>query len=76
MDPLAIDGTADLPPSCRHVAHALQEAGPLTQPELIELTTLPKATVDDALQRLVNDSLVTPVHRGCDARGRLYRFDP
>lgn len=74
MTPLEID--ADLPPSARHVAHALQEAGPCSQPELIEITTLPKATVDDALQRLVEEELVQPNPRACDGRGRLYRLDP
>jgi len=53
MDPLALE--ADLPPAARHVAHVLQERGPCTQPELVEITTLPETTVDDALARLANE---------------------
>lgn len=71
MEPLSLD--ADVPPSARHVAHALQEAGPCTQPELIELTTLPETTVDDALARLVDADLVR-IHPRHDGRGRTYQL--
>lgn len=72
MDPLTVD--VDLPPAARHVAHALQEAGPCTQPELVELTRIPETTVDDALQRLVDEDLVEPRQRWHDARGRRYEL--
>ena len=64
MDPLALE--ADLPPAARHVAHVLQERGPCTQPELVEITTLPETTVDDALARLALPLLIGQTQR---ARG-------
>jgi len=73
MEPLTVD--ADLPPAARHVAHVLQEAGPCTQPELVAVTTLPESTVDDAIQRLVDEDLVESRQRWADARGREYALD-
>lgn len=70
MNPLELD--ADLPPSARHVAHALQEEGPLTRRELIDFTTLPETTIDDALQRLVSEGLVSAQKQWRDARCRRY----
>ena len=70
MDPLALE--ADLPPAARHVAHVLQERGPCTQPELVEITTLPETTVDDALARLANEGIVDVTQRWLDARGHRY----
>ncbi|WP_049979378.1 MarR family transcriptional regulator [Halolamina rubra] len=73
MEPLSVD--ADLPPAARHVAHVLQERGPCTQPELVEITTLPETTVDDALARLVEEGLVDVTQRWGDARGHRYELD-
>ncbi len=73
MEPLELD--ADLPPSCRHVAHVLQERGPCTQPELVEITTLPESTVDDALARLAQEGVVDVTQRWTDARGHRYELD-
>jgi len=73
MEPLAID--ADLPPSARHVAHALQEEGPLTQRELIVLTSLPASTVDDALVRLSDQGLLTSRRRLDDNRKQQYELN-
>ncbi len=72
MDPLSVD--AELPPAARHVAHVLQERGPCTQPELVEITTLPETTVDDALARLVDEELVDVTQRWIDARGHRYEL--
>ncbi len=72
MEPLDLD--ADIPPAARHVAHVLQERGPCTHPELVDITTLPETTVDDALQRLVEEDIVTPNRRLVDARGRRYEL--
>ena len=66
MDPLALE--ADLPPAARHVAHVLQERGPCTQPELVEITTLPETTVDDALARLALPLLIGQTQRARASR--------
>lgn len=73
MKPLTLE--ADLPPSARYCAHVLQEEGPLTHSEFIELTKLPESTVDDALARLIDEGLVNPSQRLFDSRGREYRLD-
>ena len=73
MNPLELE--ADLPPAARHVAHVLQERGPCTQPELVEVTTLPETTVDDALARLAEEELIDVTQRWLDARGHRYDLD-
>ena len=73
MNPLELE--AELPPAARHVAHVLQERGPSTQPELVEVTTLPETTVDDALARLAEEGLVDVTQRWTDARGHRYELD-
>lgn len=73
MEPLTVD--ADLPPAARHVAHVLQERGPCTQPELVEITAAPESTVDDALLRLGEAGLLEGTQRWADARGHRYELD-
>lgn len=74
MNPLDLD--ADVPPSARHVAHCLQEEGPLTHRELVRLTSLPETTVDDALQRLIEEGYITWRKEFFDARSRRYSLVP
>lgn len=73
MEPLELD--ADLPPSCRHVAHALQEADrPLTQRELTEVTGSPRSTVKQALKRLVDAGEVQRRSQSGDPKTPLYEL--
>lgn len=72
MNPLSID--ADLPPAARHVAHCLQEEGPLTRQELVDMTSLPERTVADALERLVANDLAGYRQEWRDARRRRYHL--
>lgn len=44
----------DLPPSCRFVLDVLAREGELTRQELLDETTLPESTLDDALRTLEN----------------------
>ena len=74
MDPLELD--ADLPPAARHVAHVLQEAeGPLAAQEIAALTSMPRATVKQALRDLREAGAVDSRPRPTDARGWIYERD-
>lgn len=48
----------DLPPSCRYVLNVLEREGKLTRQELLEETSLPESTLDDALRTLEDRHLV------------------
>lgn len=66
MNPLTID--ADVPPAARHVAHVLQEEGPLTRRDIIELTGHKERTADQALADLREAGVVSYRKTWCDAR--------
>lgn len=67
------DTVADLPPSRKLVWLVLQEAGPLTQADVIDRTTLPARTARDALEDLVDGEVVEQrPYLGGDARQSLY----
>lgn len=72
MKPLSVNG--NLPPAARHVAHCLQEEGPLTQQEIRKLTNQPKRTIDSALERLIEEGLVGYRQEWHDARRRRYHL--
>lgn len=69
-------GTAveDLPPSCKLVSLVVDEAGPLTQAELVERTRLPARTARWALDRLREEGVVAERWNPADARSHLYEI--
>jgi len=75
MTSLTIDSdrVRDLPPSAKLVYLVLQDAGPLTQADIVEATALPDRTARDALDVLVEVKVVEkrPFGEG-DARQSVY----
>lgn len=67
------DVVEDLPPSRKLVYLVLEEAGPCTQKDVIERTTLAPRTARDALDDLVDHGVVEKQpYLGGDARQSLY----
>ncbi|MFC7165234.1 MarR family transcriptional regulator [Halospeciosus flavus] len=62
----------DLPPSAKLVLKVLEYEGPLTQQEITEETRLPQRTVRDALDRLLEEGIVTKEPYFRDARQSQY----
>lgn len=62
----------ELPPSVKLVVKVLEDDAPLTQPQLVHETLLPKRTVRYALNRLDDAGLITTKHDVYDARRRVY----
>ena len=69
------DDVADLPPSAKLVAKALEYNGRLTQSQLAEETLLPPRTVRYALTRLEEVGVVDSRFSFTDARKRIYTLD-
>ena len=68
------DAVAEMPPSAKLVAKALEYNGQLTQSGIAEETLLPPRTVRYALTRLEEADVVTSRFSFSDARKRLYRL--
>lgn len=66
------DDVADLPPSAKLVAKALEYQGRQTQTQLAEETLLPARTVRYALTRLEEVGVVDSRFSFADARKRVY----
>jgi len=66
------EAVAELPPSAKLVAKALEHHGRLTQSQLAEETMLPSRTVRYALTRLEDADAVDSRFSFTDARKRVY----
>ena len=66
------EAVADLPPSAKLVAKALEYTGSQTQSQLAEETLLPARTVRYALSRLEDVGVVDSRFSFADARKRVY----
>ena len=69
------DAVADLPPSAKLVAKALEYNDQLTQSQLADETLLPPRTVRYALSRLEDVDVVDSRFSFADARKRVYTLD-
>jgi predicted ArsR family transcriptional regulator len=67
------EAVRELPPSAKLVYLVLQEAGPLTQADIVDYTGLPERTARDALDVLLNAGVVDKrPFGGGDARQSTY----
>jgi len=69
------DAVAEMPPSAKLVAKALEYNGRLTQSGIAEETLLPPRTVRYALSRLEEAGVVESRFSFTDARKRIYELD-
>ncbi|MEF8840535.1 MAG: helix-turn-helix domain-containing protein [Haloarculaceae archaeon] len=69
------DAVAEMPPSAKLVAKALEYNGQLTQSGIAEETLLPARTVRYALTRLEEADVVESRFSFTDARKRIYELD-
>ena len=68
------DAVAEMPPSAKLVAKALEYRGQLTQSAIAEETLLPPRTVRYALNRLEEAGVVESRFSFTDARKRIYEL--
>ena len=68
------DAVAEMPPSAKLVAKALEYNGQLTQSAIAEETLLPPRTVRYALSRLEEAGVVESRFSFTDARKRIYEL--
>ena len=68
------DAVAEMPPSAKLVAKALEYNGQLTQSAIAEETLLPPRTVRYALNRLEEADVVESRFSFTDARKRIYEL--
>ena len=68
------DAVAEMPPSAKLVAKALEDTGQLTQSAIAEETLLPPRTVRYALNRLEEAGVVESRFSFTDARKRIYEL--
>jgi DNA-binding MarR family transcriptional regulator len=68
------DAVAEMPPSAKLVAKALEYNGRLTQSDIAEETLLPPRTVRYALNRLEEADAVESRFSFTDARKRIYEL--
>jgi DNA-binding MarR family transcriptional regulator len=68
------DAVAEMPPSAKLVAKALEYNGQLTQSGIAEETLLPPRTVRYALSRLEEADVVESRFSFTDARKRIYEL--